>query len=122
MHETVTVLGVEKASGAVYNPVLEIVPTLAYPPTTASTSQVTFVFEFPDSKQVNCTVPPNPTTAVFGVIFTVMPDVLLELPLPELPQEVQTNAARRHRVKRPRLLNACLELSKLQKTKSASMG
>jgi hypothetical protein len=51
---------------------------------------VTLVFAFPDSRHVNCAVPPKPTTAVVGVMFTVIVDVLLELPL--LPQETMEKA------------------------------
>ncbi|MGA8142727.1 MAG: hypothetical protein WB987_02430 [Candidatus Acidiferrales bacterium] len=44
---TVTLAGAGKTLGAVYKPPEEIVPTIAFPPTTPPAYQVTFVFEAP---------------------------------------------------------------------------
>jgi hypothetical protein len=41
---TVTVVATASCAGAVYRPVVEIVPTAALPPPTPSTTQVTIVF------------------------------------------------------------------------------
>jgi hypothetical protein len=114
MHVTVTVVGVENLSGAVYRPLLEIVPTVEFPPTTLSTSHITFVFAFPDSSQVNCTVPPNPTIAVVGVIFTVMvPGFLEGLPPPLPPQETPQKTPTKQTSRKGRDLTACRELPEL---------
>jgi hypothetical protein len=100
-HVTVTVLGVENVVGAVYSPVVEIVPVVAFPPTTSSTSQVTLVFASPDSRQVNCSVPPSPTIAVVGVILTVIVSLdveLLLLPPHETQQRTATEQTNRKTV------------------------
>lgn len=44
---TVTLAGDGRVAGAVYNPAAEIVPALALPPETPSTSHVTLVFVLP---------------------------------------------------------------------------
>ena len=50
----VTVAGDGTKEGAVYRPVVEIVPTWADPPTMPLTLQVTAVFELFDTVAVNC--------------------------------------------------------------------
>lgn len=52
--------------GAVYKPEAEMVPTVALPPATPSTDQVTAVLEDPGSVAVNCCVPAGATVAVVG--------------------------------------------------------
>lgn len=51
--------------GAVYKPAAVIVPTLAFPPLTLSTAQVTAVLLEPVTVAVNCVVAP---TAMFAVV------------------------------------------------------
>ena len=116
MHVTVTVLGVENVVGAVYSPVVEIVPAVAFPPTTSSTSQVTLVFASPVSRQVNCSVPPNPTIAVVGVILTVMVSLDVEL-LPLPPHEMQQRTASEQINRKTRLRAERVATPFLKKTK-----
>jgi hypothetical protein len=121
IHVTVTVLGVENVVGAVYSPVVEIVPVIAFPPTTSSTSQVTFVFASPDSRQVNCSVPPNPKIAVVGVILTVMVSVDLELLLLP-PHEMQHRTVSEQTNRKTRLLVEHVATHILRKTKLRDLG
>jgi hypothetical protein len=120
IHVTVTVLGVENVVGAVYNPVVEIVPVVAFPPTTSSTSQVTLVFASPDSRQVNCSVPPNPTIAVVGVMLTVMVSVDLELLLP--PHEMQQRTTSEQTNRKASLLVERMATHISGKTKRRDLG
>jgi hypothetical protein len=121
MHVTVTVLGVENIVGAVYSPVVEIVPVVEFPPTTSSTSQVTLVFASPDSRQVNCSVPPNPTIAVVGVILTVMVSVDLELLLLP-PHEMQQRTVSEQTNRKTRLLMEHVATYILRKTQLSDLG
>src|SRR5213080_2634849 len=67
---TVTVAGFVTTAGAVYSPELEIVPTVALPPVTPLTCQVTAVLLVFCTVAVNCCVPPAPTVADIGEIVT----------------------------------------------------
>ena len=53
---TVTVAGLGTVVGAVYNPAVEIVPVVVFPPVTLFTCQVTAVLEDPVTVAVNCCV------------------------------------------------------------------
>ena len=57
-------------AGAVYSPCVVTVPTVALPPVTLFTDQVTLVLSFPVTVAVNCCVACNFTVAVVGVIVT----------------------------------------------------
>jgi hypothetical protein len=57
--------------GAVYKPLLLIVPTLEFPPVMPSTDQVTFTSDPPIIVAVNCWVPPTAIVAVAGETVTV---------------------------------------------------
>jgi hypothetical protein len=63
---TVTVAGLGTDAGAVYKPELEIVPTVALPPTTPFTCQVTAVLLVFCTLAVNCCVAPAVTVAEVG--------------------------------------------------------
>jgi hypothetical protein len=67
---TVTVAGFGTAPGAVYNPDVEIVPTVALPPVTLFTCQVTLVLLVLLTVAVNCCVPLVATEAVAGETAT----------------------------------------------------
>ena len=120
MHVIVTVLGVENVVGAVYSPVVEIVPVVAFPPTTSSTSQVTLVFASPDSRQVNCSVPPKPTIAVVGVMLTVM--VSLDAALLPPPHEMQQSATNEQTNRKTKLLVEHVANRISRKTKRRDLG
>src|SRR6266480_2777062 len=68
---TVTVAGFGTTAGAVYRPELDIVPTVALPPVTPLTCQVTAVLLVFCTVAVNCCVPPAPTVAATGEIVTL---------------------------------------------------
>src|SRR6266853_794790 len=68
---TVTVAGFGTTAGAVYRPALDIVPTVALPPVTPLTCQVTTVLPVFCTVAVNCCVPPAPTVADTGEIVTL---------------------------------------------------
>jgi hypothetical protein len=68
---TVTLAGLGTAAGAVYKPALEIVPTVAFPPATLLTLQVTPVFAAPFTVAVNCCVFVTGTPALAGPTETV---------------------------------------------------
>src|SRR2546425_1265934 len=72
---TVTGFGLGTVLGAVYRPVTEMVPTVALPPSTSFTNQVTAVLSPPGATTVavNCCVCPTSTVAVWGVTVTVIP-------------------------------------------------
>jgi hypothetical protein len=61
----------EGMPGAVYNPELEMVPTVEFPPTILLTLQVTAVFEVPVTLAVNCLEPPKDNETVLGVMVTL---------------------------------------------------
>src|SRR5437764_207988 len=67
---TVTAAGFGTTAGAVYRPELDIVPTVALPPLTPFTCQVTAVLLVFCTVAVNCCVPPAPTVADAGEIVT----------------------------------------------------
>jgi len=56
--------------GAVYSPVVEMIPTVAFPPVTPSTAHVTAVFEDPVTVAWNCCVAPAWMAALTGVTAT----------------------------------------------------
>ena len=68
---TVTVVVLCTAAGAVYRPALEIVPTVALPPVTPFTCQVTAVLLVFCTVALNCWVPPAATVADVGEIVTL---------------------------------------------------
>jgi hypothetical protein len=70
---TVIVFGVGKFTGAVYNPVVSMVPVVAFPPATAFTDHVTLVLAFPVTAAANDCVAPARTAAVAGVTVTTTP-------------------------------------------------
>jgi hypothetical protein len=59
------------AAGALYNPAVEMVPTVAFPPLTPSTYQVTAVFVVPVTVAVNCFVVIPGTEAEVGLMVKV---------------------------------------------------
>jgi hypothetical protein len=65
---TVTVAGEGTVIGAVYTPEDEIMPTVALPPATLLTRQLTAVFDDPVTEAVNVWVIPVCTLALLGVI------------------------------------------------------
>src|SRR5438552_3790189 len=68
---TVTMAGFGTTAGAVYRPELDIVPTVALPPVTPLTCQVTAVLLVFCTVAANCCVPPAPTVADTGEIVTL---------------------------------------------------
>jgi hypothetical protein len=60
---------VPAVAGAVYCPVIEIVPVAVAPPTTPSTDQVTFGFGVPVTVAKNCLVVFEVTVAVVGLML-----------------------------------------------------
>src|SRR5438876_293208 len=68
---TVTMAGFGTTAGAVYRPELDIVPTVALPPVTPLTCQVTAVLLVFCTAAANCCVPPAPTVADTGEIVTL---------------------------------------------------
>ena len=64
-------------AGAVYKPVLEIVPVALLPPLMLSTDHVTAVLVVPLTVAVNCCVCCGATLADVGEIATVTPEVEL---------------------------------------------
>ena len=68
---TVTVAGLGTAPGAVYRPELEIVPTVALPPVTPFTCQVTAVLLAFCTVAVSCCVPPTAIVVDAGEIITL---------------------------------------------------
>jgi hypothetical protein len=68
--DIVTLLGVGTTAGAVYKPAVEIVPTVALPPTTVLTSQFTLVFVALVTVAVNCWVCLVCSVALRGEIAT----------------------------------------------------
>jgi len=73
--------------GAVYSPLVEIVPTVTLPVDTPFTLHVTAVLEVPVTVGVNCCVPPTATVAVRGEMETVIVEVGGGAELPPPPQE-----------------------------------
>jgi hypothetical protein len=76
---TVTVAGFGTLLGAVYNPVVEMNPTVEVPPATPFTVQVTAVFVVLVSVGVNCCVKLVVTDADVGEIVRVTLVVVVEL-------------------------------------------
>ena len=85
---TVTVAGFGTLLGAVYNPAVEMNPTVAVPPVTPFTVQVTAVFVVLVTVIVNCCVNPVVTDADVGEMARVTVVVDVELLLP--PQAAST--------------------------------
>jgi len=91
---TVTVVVLWTVAGAVYRPELEIVPTVALPPVTPFTCQVTAVL-LVFTVAVNCCVPPVATvaevgemvtfTGIGGCVFDTTPQPVLPNPLTPIP-------------------------------------
>jgi hypothetical protein len=67
----VTLAGFGKSWGAVYSPVLDIVPTVEFPPEAPFTLQVTAVFDVPVTAAVNCCVLPSNTLELADETITV---------------------------------------------------
>jgi hypothetical protein len=67
----VTVVEAATEAGAVYNPPVETVPTLEFPPVAPFTDQVTLVFVVPETVAVNCCVFPAAKVAVVGETDTL---------------------------------------------------
>jgi len=70
----------------VYRPALEIVPTVALPPVTPFTCQVTAVLLVFCTVAVNCRVPPAPTVADVGEIVTLTGIVVRVVDTPVQPK------------------------------------
>jgi hypothetical protein len=83
---TVTFAGDGKSPGAVYRPPLLIVPTLAFPPATELTLQLTLVLEEPVTFAVNCSEFPSSTLPVEAETETVTDCGGDWVPLPPPPQ------------------------------------
>jgi hypothetical protein len=66
----VSVFGVGGTAGAVYNPVLPIVPTVVYPPTTPFTDHVAPWLVLPVTLAENCCVCPTITVCAGGLTAT----------------------------------------------------
>jgi hypothetical protein len=69
---TVTVAGLGIVPGALYNPFVLIVPTVALPPVAPFTCQVTAVFVLPVTAAMNCLLALGLTVAEAGVTVTVI--------------------------------------------------
>ena len=69
---TLTAPPAGRIAGAVYSPLPEIVPAVAFPPATPFTAQVTPVFELPVTLAANCCVCPRNAVALPGWIVTVI--------------------------------------------------
>ena len=69
---TCTVTGEGKSVGAVYTPVVLIVPVIAFPPAIPSTLQFTPVFVVFVTVAVNCNVFPSNTDPLVGAIDTAI--------------------------------------------------
>jgi fumarate reductase subunit D len=67
---TVTTFGTGGTAGALYNPVLSIVPSVVFPPATPSTDHVAPWFELPVTLSVNCCVCPTITVCAGGFTTT----------------------------------------------------
>jgi hypothetical protein len=63
----IEIVVLKKVVGAVYRPVCEIVPTVAFPPRTLFTYHLTSVLVVFDTVAVICRVPPRLRVAVLGV-------------------------------------------------------
>lgn len=94
----VTGLMVGMLVGGVYNPVAEIVPTVAEPPVTPFTCHVTAVFASLVTVAVNCVVDPSltcevPVTVTCGVVLMTLAVPGLEPPHPPIPSKTLRQAA-----------------------------
>jgi len=69
---TLTALPAGRIAGAVYSPLPEIVPAVAFPPGTPLTAHVTPMFELPVTVAANCCVCPRNSVALPGWIVTVI--------------------------------------------------
>ena len=95
---TSTDAGLGTEAGAVYIPVLEIVPTVALPPDTLLTCQVTAALVVLLTAAVNCCCFPLTTVAVEGLTDTATwgggGDWGVELLLPPLQPSIKTATAK----------------------------
>jgi hypothetical protein len=93
---TVTTLGLGTVAGAVYKPVAEIVPTVALPPATLFTAQVTALLKLPVpcTTAANCCVWPTTTLTILGVTVT---DVIADGVPPSPPPLLQPKMLRKLR-------------------------
>jgi hypothetical protein len=101
---TVTLAGDGKSPGAVYSPALEIVPTVAFPPSTPFTLHVTRVSVVPVTVAANACVAPRNTIALVGATLTVTfgggggPPADPTAPHPQSAPATATNAASKIRL------------------------
>jgi hypothetical protein len=107
---TVTLAGDGRSPGAVYSPVFEIVPTVAFPPATPFTLHVTRVSVVPVTVAVNGCVAPRKTIALIDATLTVTlggggpePEEPTEPHPPSAPASA-TNAARSIPLVHPRAM------------------
>jgi hypothetical protein len=91
---TLVVVGID--AGAVYSPVVEIVPVALEPPATPFTCQTTAVFVVPVTVALNCVVPLRRTEEA-PVTATVM-EVVLLLGFVEVPEQPARNKKARSAV------------------------
>src|SRR6266403_4673327 len=78
--------------GAVYSPVVEIVPALLLPPTMPFTSQVIPVLDVPVTAAVNCCEPKVGTVIGLGVTETTIPPWTMMLAAPDLDESTFATA------------------------------
>jgi hypothetical protein len=96
--KTAVIVTFPAAPGAVYRPVLVIVPVAALPPATPFTSHVTAVFDALAMLAVNCCGPPGATFAEAGETEIVIggSGVVVEVPPP--PPQPQSSTAKETQV------------------------
>lgn len=96
---TDTVAGAGRLAGAVYAPLAVMVPTVAFPPGTPFTLQVTDGFDAPVTLALNVCDMPNRTDAAGGAIVTVIMGGGGGGPFPTTPQprsDATRTSTRRH--------------------------
>jgi hypothetical protein len=94
---TVTLAGLGRSRGAVYNPEGEIVPSVLLPPGVPLTLHVTPVLEVPVMVAVNCWLLPSRTLAEVGDNATVTISVELAWPPPPQLETIVTTALKAKR-------------------------
>src|SRR5580698_7757496 len=94
----VTLAGFGMITGAVYKPALVMVPTVALPPVTPFTCQVTAVSLVLVTVAVNCCCEPSCTLAVAGETVTVGVTGGVGLPPPQAERVRTTSAAAAARI------------------------
>ena len=107
--ETETVVVVGNSGGAVYRPVVLIVPLVASPPTTPFTCQVTAVFVEPVTVAVNCWVVAPATLAVVGEIVMVTPAAVVSF-LPPHPAQISAGISTRKRNRFGKMIGTPIEV------------